>query len=374
MKRVLPLLLVFLLLAGTALAEVPLVGTQAAEEAIANSDLTTTGYVAFVYRNRVLREKKVTYYPDVWAFNHGQYALTHFAAAVPEEFFLRDATGHLAVAPSVLDICDAMRYALYGKDTGQVALLYGQYTEMVRSKDNKLGYSGIHEGIDFVSKEGQQLHAILPGEILRAGTDKDGTVAVYNEALDVTVLYLHCREVEVVRGDMVVAGQPLALEGDKGSGAPYVHIEVRNGKYRSPNPYRNATVESDVPYYLFATELGVEFSEGRETETYEQYVLAEQERLALEAEAARIAAEALAAEEAERLAAEEAAQQAAEELAQQEAAAEAARLEELRIQQEEAAAEAARLEELRRLQEQATPTPMPTSTESPAPTATGNGQ
>lgn len=335
------LLALLLLLTGVAVADVPLIGTLEAEQA---SSQTVTGYVPFVYRNRVLREKEVTYYPDVWAMNHGEFELTNFASGVPEEFFTRDDAGYLAIAPSVLDICDAMRYALYGADIGTVALLYGQYTDKVRSKDDRLGYSGIHEGIDFISRPGQQLHAILPGEVLRAGTDKDGTVAVYYAEKDVTVLYLHCREVEVVRGDNVVAGQPLGVEGDKGSGAPYAHVEVRYGKHRSPSPYRNATLESDVPYFLFATELGVEHSEEREVETYAQFLGEEQERLEMEAEATRAAEEAAAAAEAQRQLEAEQAKQEEEEAARQEAAAEAERLEEQRKAQEEAAKKAAELE------------------------------
>lgn len=97
----------------------------------------------------------------------------------------------------MLDITDAMRERLYGADVGETALYYGQYCEREKDRKGVWGYTGIHEGIDFVNVKGAPLYAILGGEVTR-GADKNGTVAIYNAEYDVTLLYLHC-ENSIVR-------------------------------------------------------------------------------------------------------------------------------------------------------------------------------
>lgn len=309
-------------------------------------------YRSFVYKNRVLRDKKVSYYDDVYANNHGDYLLQPFSADVPAEYFVEDGAGALALSPTVLDVTDAMRKALYGADVGDTALYYGQYCEQVRSADNKLGFSGIHEGIDFVNTPGCKVYALLGGEVLKTGKDKDGTVTVYNADYDVSVMYLHVRSVKVKVGQKIEAGALLGLEGDKGSGSKYTHVEVQKGRKKSPNPYRNATLESDDPYAVMLMALNVPES-GREPITF---------RAAAEEEAARKAAEEQARLEAERKAAEEeAARKAVEEQARLDAERKAAE-EEARRAAEEEARKAAEEEARRAAEAAASPTPSPEPT------------
>ena len=250
----------------------------------AGEPATITDYQGFVFSNGLLRHRKVTFYPDVLAYNHTEYRLQPFDGAVPERFFVVDGQGKHALAPIVLDVTDAMRIALYGEDVGKTALFFGQYTERVRSSDKKWGYSGIHEGIDFIAAKGQPVHAILEGEVLRAGHGKDNTIAIYNAQYNATVLYLHTVNVQVSRGDRIAAGTLISYESNHGSGDPYTHVEVRFGRRTSPHPYRNHVLESDLPYDLFAHALGVTPSD-REPMTAESLIEAEQMRLAAEAEA-----------------------------------------------------------------------------------------
>ena len=270
---------------------------------------TTTEYRWFVNQYNNVRGRTVTYYDNVYAVNHGESYLTPFAATVPEEYFVVDENGDYAVAPIVLDIADAMRVRLYNADIGELGMLYGQYCERVRGKKGRVGFSGVHEGIDFVSKPGTQLYAILDGVVTRAG-DSNGTVGVYSEEYDITLLYLHCEEISVHRGDVIEAGTPIGMEGKKGSGTAYAHVELRQGRHTSSSTYRDVILQSDCPYAAMQAALGVQAS-GREPVTYAS-ILSEQRKLA-EEEAARRAEE-------ERIAAEQARQQA-------EAEAEAARLE-----------------------------------------------
>ena len=147
----------------------------------------TTKYRYFISQYHYIRERKVSYFDNVYAYNHGEYGLTPFASTVPEEYFVADENGTLAIAPIVLDITDAMRERLYGADVGETALYYGQYCQREKDRKGVWGYTGIHEGIDFVNVKGAPLYAILGGEVTR-GTDKNGTVAIYNAEYDRQVL------------------------------------------------------------------------------------------------------------------------------------------------------------------------------------------
>lgn len=273
-----------------------------APEATENPYPLTTQSRWFVNRYRYTRTRKVTYYDNVYTVNHGEYGLTPFASTVPADYFVLDNSGTLAVAPVVLDITDAMRERLYGGDLGETAMFYGQYCERIRDKAGRTGFSGIHEGIDFVNAPGAALHAILGGEVTRAG-DSNGTVGIYNAEYDVTLLYLHCEKIAVHRGDVVEAGTKIAVEGDKNSGASYTHVEMRHGRHTSSSPYRDTVLTSDCPYAVLQAALGVVES-GRQPVTAAAVLEAQRMREAAEA-AAKAAAEAEAAAEAAAKAAEQ---------------------------------------------------------------------
>ena len=277
-------------------AETP---AEAPAEEAENPFEIVTQYRSFVNKSRYRREVRVSYYDDVYACNHGDYFLTPFAATVPPEYFVMDESGTLAIAPIVLDITDAMRERLYNSDVGETAMFYGQYCERQRAKDKKTGYTGIHEGIDFVNEKNAPLHAILDGVVTRAG-DSNGTVGIYNAEYDITLLYLHCEKISVRRGDEVKAGDMIAEEGRKNSGAYYTHVEMRNGRHTSSSPYRDTELTSDCPYAVMQKALNVVES-GRQPIT--AAAVLEAKRMREEAEAAALKA----AEEAEaaRKAAEE---------------------------------------------------------------------
>lgn len=256
----------------------------------------TEEYRWFISQYNHIRGRTVRYYDDVYAYNHGDYALTPFDSRVPEEYLTVDESGIYAVAPIVLDITDAMRTALYGGDVGEVSMLYGQYCERRGDGHGRTGFTGVHEGIDFTNAPEAALFAILGGEVTRAG-DSNGTVAVYNAEYDVTVLYLHCEEIKVRRGDMIEAGASIAQEGKKGSAGTYTHVEMRTGRHTTSNPYRNTILESDCPYPVMQAALNVVDS-GRRPVT--AAAVMEAQRMREEAEAAaRAAAEAEAAKQEE---------------------------------------------------------------------------
>ena len=326
---------------------------------------TTTSRLTFVSLSRYRRDRKVTYYDNVYAVNHGEYLLQPFAAKVPVEYFVKDEDGTLALAPIVLDVTDAMRERLYGADVGETAMFYGQYCEKIRDMRKLLkqivytdkvtttdwdvveyytykwvdarrktpegvgetgktrygastyGFSGIHEGIDFVYEMGAPLHAILGGVVTHAG-DSNGTVGIYSEDLDITLLYLHCKDIQVKRGDVVMASDVIGYEGGKGivagiynnaqykkkgvrhtTGSHYVHVELRKGRQTTGNKYTNAKLESDCPYEYMRQALNIPES-GRQPVTKAAVNQAQRMREEAEARArAEAAAAAAAAAEAE---------------------------------------------------------------------------
>jgi len=242
----------------------------------------TEEYRWFISKYKAIRGRTVRYYDDVYCYNHGDYYLTPFDSTVPQEYLTVDESGTYAVAPIVLDITDAMRVALYGEDAGEVSMFYGQYCERQGDGRGRTGFTGVHEGIDFTHTPEAPLYAILGGEVTRAG-DSNGTVAIYNADYDVTLLYLHCEDIEVRRGDVVEAGAYIAVEGKKGSGGTYTHVEMRNGRHTSSNAYRNTILESDCPYPVMQSALGVVES-GRQPVT--AAAVMEAQRMREEAEAA----------------------------------------------------------------------------------------
>ena len=251
----------------------------------------TRKYRWFISKYKHIRGRTVEYYDDVYAYNHGDYYLTPFASDVSAEYFVVDDSGAYAVAPIVLDITDAMRTALYGADVGETSMLYGQYCERMGNGKGATGFTGIHEGIDFVNEEGCPLYAIMGGEVTR-GYDADGTIAIYNAELDCTLMYLHCENSQVRKGDIVEAGALVGYEGDKNSGSPYTHVEFRYGRHAAPNAYRDVVLKSDCPYPVMQELLGVVES-GRQPVTVA--AVYEAQRMREEAEAAQRALEAEAA-------------------------------------------------------------------------------
>ena len=281
---------------ATPAAQTEAVDVQAAEEIEAAEEKeipdlkVTTKSRWFVNKYKRTYTRKISYYAGVYAYNHGDYVVTSFDSKVPAEYFVIDSEGGYALAPIVLDITDAMRASLYGADEGETYMYYGQFSTLekaVYQEKGKRGYHrygipGIHEGIDFVNYPECPLYAILGGEVTRAG-DADGTVAIYNEEYDCTVLYLHTWNICVKKGDVVEAGTQIAEEGKKNAGAYYTHVEVRNGRHEAASKWRNSTLQSDCPYPVMQAALGVVES-GRQPVT--AAAVAEAQRMREEAEAA----------------------------------------------------------------------------------------
>lgn len=73
-------------------------------------------------------------------------------------------------------------------------------------------------------------HAVSAGRVLRAGGGAFNTIAIYDERINVTTLYLHAAQVFVKTGQDVAIGDRLGTQGRKGATGYHVHFEARPGR------------------------------------------------------------------------------------------------------------------------------------------------
>lgn len=93
-----------------------------------------------------------------------------------------------------------------------------------------------HNGLDFGAPMLTQEVAAADGVVVRAGTASGFGLAVYIQHPngDVTV-YGHMETIQVRAGDIVAAGDPIALLGNRGqSTGPHLHFEVHQGGMNGP--------------------------------------------------------------------------------------------------------------------------------------------
>ena len=114
----------------------------------------------------------------------------------------------------------------------------------------------LHAGLDVGAPSGTPVVSVADGTVLEAGETGDAygrRVTVQHGSGDVT-LYGHVSEVLVLPGDVVRAGQEIALVGSAGrSTGPHLHLEVRvggpDGEKTDPVPWltdRGAVVPPDA--------------------------------------------------------------------------------------------------------------------------------
>ena len=97
-----------------------------------------------------------------------------------------------------------------------------------------------HRGVDFAAKDGADVIATGAGVVTFAGTRWGyGNLVEVNHGNDLSTRYAHMKEILVEAGDIVRAGDVIALVGSTGrSTGPHVHYEVlKNGRQVDPTPY-----------------------------------------------------------------------------------------------------------------------------------------
>ncbi len=122
-------------------------------------------------------------------------------------------------------------------EKGWISSLFGRRTDPVTGK------KAYHHGIDFAGKEGEPVHAVAAGVVVRSEVERGyGNVVEVRHPDGYTTIYAHNKKNLVSKGDVVAKGQVIALLGSTGrSTGPHVHFEVhRQGKLVDPRRYIRA--------------------------------------------------------------------------------------------------------------------------------------
>jgi murein DD-endopeptidase MepM/ murein hydrolase activator NlpD len=118
-----------------------------------------------------------------------------------------------------------------------------------------LGYSRMHQGVDFAAPTGTPIFAAGEGRIAFAGTRGGyGTTVVINHAGGVSTLYAHLSAIQrgLRPGSLVRQGQVIGRVGSTGmSTGPHLHFEVR----RNDRPLNPAMAQMMPPPRLGGAEL-----------------------------------------------------------------------------------------------------------------------
>ena len=111
--------------------------------------------------------------------------------------------------------------------------IYGTYNKRTKKWTPVAGALPVpHGGVDFRAKVGTPVRVINSGRVLLVhnfpipGTE--GKMIVVDHGSGILSLYLHLSKFEVIKGDLVVKGQTIALSGATPKGTPpHLHLMVR---------------------------------------------------------------------------------------------------------------------------------------------------
>jgi murein DD-endopeptidase MepM/ murein hydrolase activator NlpD len=113
-----------------------------------------------------------------------------------------------------------MSYALYEASGGRLTTPFDGYEST----------PGRHEGIDFARSAGSGVYALVSGRVINVVEGGDGlsTIAIYNDTLNKTVIYLHTNP-SVRENARVNRGDLIATEASRGASSAHTHVEMRPG-------------------------------------------------------------------------------------------------------------------------------------------------
>ncbi|MGI6605935.1 MAG: M23 family metallopeptidase [Peptococcia bacterium] len=125
---------------------------------------------------------------------------------------------------------------------------YNLFGELTESSSGNI----VHEGVDYRRYEGAPVWSLAEGVINNKVSELGGTtVAVYNPFYDVTVIYMHLKNVSLSNGQYVSKDTSFAEQGLYKYGSisnSHVHVELRDGRQTSANPGSGETLSSTRPY------------------------------------------------------------------------------------------------------------------------------
>lgn len=140
----------------------------------------------------------------------------------------RSATVMLAAALSIATGCSLPRWPVDGALTSPYGL---RYRGGLRFQ--------LHRGVDIGVPLGTPVHAMAPGTVEFAGTQRGyGRVVIIDHGGGVRTVYAHLSEIRTEKGTAIHGRPVIGLAGSSGSStAPHVHFEIlRNGNAEDPVP------------------------------------------------------------------------------------------------------------------------------------------
>ena len=119
--------------------------------------------------------------------------------------------------------------------------LHGRLTSRFGSRVDPIsGEGAVHRAVDIAAPEGTRVGAAWDGIVTEAGTDaKKGNYVWMVHKNGCETLYCHCASLLVKAGDVIRAGETIALSGTTGySTGPHLHFGIRrNGEMVDPLQY-----------------------------------------------------------------------------------------------------------------------------------------
>lgn len=103
-----------------------------------------------------------------------------------------------------------------------------------------LHYNRFHNGVDIGAKSGSPIVAAYDGKVVAASyTSAMGNYIMIDHGDGLYTIYMHCSQLYVSEGAIVVRGEHIAAVGSTGiSTGPHLHFSVRlNGEYMDPLNY-----------------------------------------------------------------------------------------------------------------------------------------
>jgi len=140
-------------------------------------------------------------------------------------------------------------WPIEGSNTVSLSAPYGRSSLMFASDPPRVIETRFHAGIDIPAERGAAITAASAGVVKEAGFDETrGNYLILDHGDGLTTLYGHCQELQVEVGDVVEAGDPIALTGATGMATgPHLHFEVRqDGEAQNPVAYFNAEIRDTL--------------------------------------------------------------------------------------------------------------------------------
>lgn len=163
-----------------------------------------------------------------------------------QEMRLIDSTGvynHEAILRRIAENANIKASKWPNPANGIVTSSFGERNNPVLKKQE------FHDGMDIAAPEGTDIIAVGSGKIIEVRTSLTyGNVVKYEIGNGYTVMYAHCKEILVQKGDMIEQGQIIATIGSTGLvTGPHLHYTLwKDDQLIDPLPFTNLPIAPEV--------------------------------------------------------------------------------------------------------------------------------